>query len=296
MINEMERIKNLDDGHGPLIALVAVPIGNDKDISERARDILENADLICCEDTRTTEALLKRLGIRYRGKMESLYSQIEGQKAKSIINRIKGTESLVAYCSDAGTPGISDPGALLAKEAIDNGIRVTSIPGCSAVISALIVSGLDTADFAFYGFLSDKKGARRKKLEELSHCEIPMVFYEAPGRIVDTLTDMYEVLGDRKFALLRELTKPHEEAIRGTLKEVTEIEPESIRGECVIVVDGFDKKSVDSKADIEKLYRLYKSNDLSSSLIVRLIVAQTGIGKNQVYKIVKELDSEGLVI
>lgn len=155
----MDRIKDLDDGHGPLIALVAVPIGNDGDLSPRAREYLEKADLICCEDTRTTDALLKRLGIKRAGRIESLYSQIEGQKAKQILDKIEGSEALVCYCSDAGTPGISDPGALLAKEAIDRHIRVTSLPGCSAVITALILSGLDTADFAFYGFLSDKKGS-----------------------------------------------------------------------------------------------------------------------------------------
>ncbi len=175
----MKRFKNLE-GPGPLVALVSVPIGNIEDISARAKKIFAEADLVCCEDTRTTGALLAQLGIKPQ-RLMSLYSQVEGVKSKGIIADIKGTDQLVAYCSDAGTPGISDPGALLAKEAIDAGIRVTAVPGASAVLSALVISGLDTADFVFYGFLSTKEEARKRELEAASRQPMTMVFYGAPG-------------------------------------------------------------------------------------------------------------------
>lgn len=285
----MDRIKNLEDSSGPLIVMVPVPIGNRDDISKRALDILSRADLICCEDTRTTGKLLESYGIHSK-KLISLYSQVEGAKAKEIVSRLKGTSDLVAYCSDAGTPGISDPGALLVREAIDNHIRVTALPGPCALITALVISGLDTADFAFYGFLSDKQGAREKKLKELSRVQIPMIFYESPVRVLATLKDMYEILGDRKFALLRELTKTNEEAIRGTLKEVLDIDPATIRGECVIVVDGYHPSSEGYSDEIQRLYELYSKNGISPSLSAKLISEQLGLRKNEVYKLIQRLE------
>lgn len=285
----MNRIKNLQDHDGPLIVMVPVPIGNDADISLRALDTLKRADLICCEDTRTTAQLLARYDIHPQ-RLVSLYSQVEGTKAPEIVASLKGTQQLLAYCSDAGTPGISDPGALLVRTAIDAGIPVTALPGPCALVTALVISGLDTADFAFYGFLSDKRAARVHKLEELAHVEIPMIFYESPVRALDTLKDMYEVLGDRRFALLRELTKTNEEAIRGQLSEAADLDPASIRGECVIVVDGFKKTSDSFDAEIEKLYRLYADNGISPSLSAKLIAAQLGLRKNEVYRIVQRLD------
>lgn len=283
----MERIKDLADGTGPLIALVSVPIGNEMDLSERAKEIFRKADFVCCEDTRTTGALLSRYGIKPNG-LISLYSQVEGVKAKSIIEKIKGTDSLVAYCSDAGTPGISDPGALLAKEAIDAGIRVTAIPGASAVLSALIISGLDTADFTFYGFLSTKLDAREKFLEKIKKNETTLVFYEAPTRVLDTLESLYRVFGPRHFALLRELTKDHEEAIRGTLDEYSKLSSDSIRGECVLCVEGYKPQEGDNTKEILSLYKLYKENGISPSLASKLISKQLNIKKNEVYAILME--------
>lgn len=282
----MERTKNLADGVGPLVALVAVPIGNSQDLSPRAKDILAKADLVCCEDTRTTGELLKGFGIKPK-KMVSLYSQVEGKKSQQIIQSIKGTETLVAYCSDAGTPGISDPGALFAKECIDNNIRVTSIPGCCAAIDALAISGLDTADFVFYGFLSTKADARDRMLESARKQPMTMVFYEAPSRVVETLKAMDKILGNRPFALLRELTKDHEEAIRGTLDEALDLDPSTIRGECVICVDGYKGDPKAEAKEVESLYSLYADNGISPSLSAKLISKQLGLKKNEVYRIIQ---------
>lgn len=288
----MERIKNLEDPSGPRVILVPVPIGNDGDITLRAIEVLRDADIICCEDTRTTGSLLTRLGIKDKH-LISLYSQVENQKAKELIQRIKETGETIAFCSDAGTPGISDPGALLARAAIDAGVRVTALPGACAATTALVISGLDTADFAFYGFLSDRPGTRRKQLESLAEVDIPMIFYESPNRVIETLRNMRDVFGDnRRFALLRELTKTHEEAIRGLLGEIDQIDPESIRGECVICVDGFSRDTDTSREDIERLYEIYNSNGISDSLAAKLISEQLDLKKNSVYRIVKELSQK----
>lgn len=285
----MKRIKNLEDNNFPLLALVSVPIGNNEDISLRGKRILEQADIIYCEDTRNTQELLKQLGIRYKN-IESLYSQNEATKAKEIIAKIKNTDYLIAYCSDAGTPGISDPGSLLAKEAIDNDIRVIAIPGCSALLTGLVISGLDTSDFSFYGFLSTKKDAKEKFLEEHKKNKETMIFYESPLRALETLESMYKVFGNRKFALLREMTKLHEEAIRGELKEWKDIPPKSIMGECVICVEGYIEQKDDNKEEIIKLYELYKENNISSSTAVKLISKQLNKKKNDVYSIILELN------
>lgn len=285
----MKRIKNLEDKNGPLIALVSVPIGNIEDISLRAKRVLEEADIIYCEDTRNTQELLKQLGVKYK-KIESLYSQNEAIKAKEIISKIKNTDYLIAYCSDAGTPGISDPGSLLAKEAIDNDIRVISVPGCSALITGLVISGLDTSDFSFYGFLSTKQEAKEKFLNDHKKNKETMIFYESPLRVLETLESMYKILGNRKFALLREMTKVHEEAIRGELKEWKEISPKSIIGECVICVEGYKSQKDDDKEEIIKLYELYKENNISPSVAAKLISKQLNKKKNDVYSIILELD------
>lgn len=287
----IRRIKNLDGGSGPLIVMAPVAIGNEDDLSPRAISYFSKADLICCEDTRTTNQMLLKHGIHAK-KLVSLYSQVEGVKAKEIVKGLIGTDTLLVYCSDAGTPGISDPGALLVKEAIDNNIRVTALPGPCALITALVISGLDTADFAFYGFLSDRSGARRTMLQEVSRVEIPMIFYESPVRVIETLKDMYEILGDRKFALLRELTKVNEEAIRGTLADYQTIDPQSIRGECVICVDGYKPDVSGNLERIKDLFKIHTRNGISASVSAKVIAEELGLRKNEVYRIVQKLSEE----
>lgn len=283
----MKRIKSYEDHIGPIVYLVPVPIGNDKDITLRALEVLKQADFICCEDTRTTNQLLLRLGIKDK-KLESLYSQVEGKKSKQLVDNILEQGMMVAFCSDAGTPGISDPGAIFAKECIDAGITVTSLPGATAAVTALTMSGIDTADYTFYGFLSSKIESLEGQLNDIKHDKPTLIFYESPVRLLDTLNSMNKVLGNRKFAVLRELTKEHEEAIRGTLDEVGQIDPISIRGECVIVVEGYKEDKEENKETILNLWSIYKENDISPSLAARLISKQTGIKKNEVYKVIQE--------
>lgn len=283
----MTRTKSYEDHIGPIVYLVPVPIGNDRDITLRALDVLKNADLICCEDTRTTNQLLFRLGIKGK-KLESLYSQIEGKKSKTLVRDILEQGLMVAFCSDAGTPGISDPGAVFAKECMEAGITVTSLPGATAAVTALTMSGIDTADYTFYGFLSSKTESLEGQLKEIRHDKPTLIFYESPVRLLDTLKSMNKVLGNRKFAVLRELTKEHEEAIRGTLDEVDQIDQSSIRGECVIVVEGYNEDKKENGEIILNLWSVYKDNDISPSLAAKLISKQTGIKKNEVYKMIQE--------
>ena len=266
--------------------LVPTPIGNLDDITLRAVKVLSEVDFILAEDTRTSSVLLKHLGLEK--KMYSHHKFNEHATVGMVALSIAEGRS-AALISDAGTPGISDPGFLLVRECLEAGIEVEALPGATAFVPALVQSGFPCDRFCFEGFLPQKKG-RNKLLQTLVDEPRTMIFYESPVRALDTLKDMYEVLGDRRFALLRELTKTNEEAIRGQLSEVADLDPASIRGECVIVVDGFKKTSDSFDAEIEKLYRLYADNGISPSLSAKLIAAQLGLRKNEVYRIVQRLD------
>lgn len=279
----MTRIKSYEDPIGPRLTLVPVPVGNDGDITLRAVQTLREADLICCEDTRTTGALLHRLGIEGK-RLVSLYSQVESHKGKEIAEEILESGWKAAFCSDAGTPGISDPGGLFAKECIERGIPVTCLPGPSAAIAALAMSGLDASDFSFYGFLSPKREAMIGQLQKIQHNPSTLIFYESPVRLPDALKAMGEVFGNRRFAVLREISKPHEEAIRGMLEEAQTLDPKTIRGECVIVVEGHRKGGEEEREKALSLWALYKENGISPSLSTKLIAKQTGAKKNEIYR------------
>jgi 16S rRNA (cytidine1402-2'-O)-methyltransferase len=216
--------------------LVATPIGNLEDITIRALRTLRRASFIAAEDTRRTRKLLARYKIR-----RSLLSYHDFNKARvapQIIGRIAAGED-AALVSDAGSPGISDPGFLLVKQAIAEGIDVVSIPGASSVICALQISGLATHNFAFEGFLPRKKGKRRARLESVKLEERTMVFFESPYRFLATVSEMLEVFGDRKIAICRELTKVFEEVVRIKLSQVEEFfSSRALKGEVVLVVEG----------------------------------------------------------
>ncbi len=216
--------------------LVPTPIGNLEDITCRAIRVLKEADLILAEDTRTSGILLKHFDIK--NAMLSYHKFNEHRAVDKVIERLKAGEN-IAVVSDAGTPGISDPGFLVAREAVRAGIEVTALPGATAFVPALVSSGLPCDRFCFEGFLPQKKG-RQTRLEALAGETRTMVFYESPHRIVKTLTQFAEVFGaDRQVGVCRELSKVHEECVRGSLQEVllyfTENEP---RGEFVIVLAG----------------------------------------------------------
>ncbi|MCK4352557.1 16S rRNA (cytidine(1402)-2'-O)-methyltransferase [candidate division WOR-3 bacterium] len=216
--------------------LVGTPIGNLKDITLRALEMLKEVDLIAAEDTRRTGLLLKNYEIKKPFESYGDHNKIE-QTAK-LISLLKSGKK-VALVSDSGTPGISDPGFYLVREAIKEGIRVSSIPGPSALISGLVVSGFPTDRFVFEGFLSRKSGRRKKRLKELLHESRTVVFFEAPHRLVSFLKDLLEVLGDRKIALARELTKKFEEIKRGKISELIDCYSKQVpKGEFIVVMGG----------------------------------------------------------
>ncbi|MDW7987826.1 MAG: 16S rRNA (cytidine(1402)-2'-O)-methyltransferase [candidate division WOR-3 bacterium] len=217
--------------------IVATPIGNLKDITLRALEILKNVDFIACEDTRHTGILLSHYEIK--NKLLSYHEYNKITQTPKIIELIKKDKKSVALVSDAGTPGISDPGYYLIREAIKENLPVIPIPGPSAIISALVISGLPSDRFTFEGFLSKRRGRKLKKLKALRDETRTMVFYDSPYRVLDTLKDMLDVFGDRKIAFVRELTKKFETVYRGYISEViTELEKNPPRGEIVLVVSG----------------------------------------------------------
>lgn len=215
--------------------LVATPIGNLSDISARAIETLKAVDIIACEDTRHTQKLLNHLGIK--AKTVSYHEHNEQERATELAKKLAEGMS-VAVVSDAGTPGINDPGHHIVEKAIEAGINVVTIPGPTAFVSAVIVSGLATDSIFFDGFLPAKKGERRKRLEEISSIPATLAFYESPHRIAAALSDCLEILGDREASFSREITKLHEETIRGKISFLlSHISYAKPRGEFVLVID-----------------------------------------------------------
>jgi 16S rRNA (cytidine1402-2'-O)-methyltransferase len=219
-----------------VLYLVSTPIGNLGDITIRALDVLKSVDLIAAEDTRHTGMLLKHYGLDKR--LISYHDFNKRRTAPFLVEQLKSGKS-VAVCSDAGTPGISDPGYYLVQLAIENDIKVVPIPGASAFLSALVVSGLPTDRFAFEGFLPTKPGKRRKRLERLQEEERSIILYESPHRFAKTLEDIAAILGERKLVVARELTKKFEEIVRGTPDVIRQwLGQKKLRGELVVLIEG----------------------------------------------------------
>ncbi|MDQ2937335.1 MAG: 16S rRNA (cytidine(1402)-2'-O)-methyltransferase [Acidobacteriota bacterium] len=216
--------------------LVSTPIGNLEDITHRAVRLLGDVQIIACEDTRHTQKLLNHFGINT--KTISYHEHNERERAAELLDVLK-SGSDVAIVSDAGTPLINDPGFRLARLAIESGVGVVPVPGASALITALVASGLPTDEFFFGGFLPARSGARRTRLSELRSMPATLIFYEAPHRIAATLKDAHEILGEREAVVARELTKIHEELARGRLSELADrfSSSESARGEMVLMID-----------------------------------------------------------
>lgn len=265
--------------------IVATPIGNLGDITYRAVETLKSVDLIAAEDTRHTLKLLNHLEISKP--LMSYYKETEKTKSKVIIDKLKEGYN-VAVVSDAGTPGISDPGVQVIKDAIDAKIEIVPIPGACAAINSLICSGMDTSQFMFVGFLSAKKKERVDKLNEIKNVTSTLIFYEAPHKIIETLNSMLEVLGDRKISIGRELTKIHEEFIRGNISEILKyIEP---RGEMVIIVAGAEKseemleKEMRNEMTLEEHYDFYEKQGFEKKEIIKKIAKDRGVSKNEIYR------------
>lgn len=273
----MKRIKSFDNSH-PLLYLIATPIGNLGEFSSRAIKVVEEMDIIAAEDTRNSGELLSKFGIKKT--MVSIREHNEVEASKNLIELIKNGKK-VAYMSDAGYPGISDPGYLLVKLALENDIAVSTVSGSSAFLNALVRSGLDTAHFYFHGFLSPKDNEMKEELKTLKEKKETLIFYESPHRIKRTLQNLYEVLGDRKASLQRELTKLNEENIIGTLKEFIELDEASLKGEMVIVVEG--NSASEESLSVEKileLIELFLKHGVSKKDAIEIISVQYNIRKN----------------
>jgi len=268
----------------PLLYLVATPIGNLDEMTPRAKEILAEVDLIACEDTRVTAKLLGFFGISKP--LVSLREHNEVEESNRIIEKIlNGTK--VAYVSDAGYPCISDPGARLVKIAIQNDINVSTISGPNAALNALSASGLSTDHFYFHGFLNAKESVAQEELRQLLNRKETLIFYESPHRIQKTLRSMFAILGDRKACIARELTKKHEEFIRDGLANLSEIDPETLKGEMVIVVEGsLGETSIDlNNEEIIKMIKGFVDMGLSTKDAIRKVSELTNINKNYIYKI-----------
>jgi 16S rRNA (cytidine1402-2'-O)-methyltransferase len=260
--------------------IVATPVGNLEDITFRALRILKEVDLIAAEDTRHSLKLLNHYGIAKP--LISYWSEKEKIKAEEILEKLHSGLS-VALISDAGTPGISDPGAVLIKKAIEEQIDLIPIPGPSACISALSVSGLSTEEFTFLGFLPSKVGQRQKRLSELKHETRTLCFYEAPHRLMQSLSDIREILGERRAVLAKELTKLHEEVLRGTIPEVIQaLESRMIAGEYVIIVEGFHQERLSIDEALFEVNSLMKKG-LGRKEAVKTVAESYGISKKELY-------------
>lgn len=265
--------------------LVATPIGNLEDITQRAIRVLGEVDLIACEDTRHTQKLLNRFGINT--KTISYHEHNERERAEELVDAVK-SGSDIAVVSDAGTPGVSDPGFRLVQAAAANGVRVVPIPGPSALVSGLIASGLPTASFFFGGFLPPRANARRARLQELATLSTTLVFYEAPHRIAATLSDAAEVLGERHAVVARELTKLHEEIARGSLSELAEkfSAAEKARGEMVLIIDGTSAQTATktSAASLAELVATLETDGMDHRAALKKAARELGLTRDEAYR------------
>lgn len=267
------------------IYLVATPIGNLEDITLRAIRILNEVDLIAAEDTRHTLGLLNHLEIKKP--LVSYYKEIERQKSDYLIREVLEGKN-IAIVSDAGTPGISDPGEEIVKKAIETEIEIVPIPGACAFVNALIASGFDTKEFSFIGFLPVNKKEKKDKLEIVKNETRTLIFYEAPHKMKSTLEALLEVLGNRKIVLARELTKIHEEFIRSTIEDI--LEKEEYKGEFVILLEGAKESKQDielrslNEMSLEEHYEKYEKEGLDKKEIIKKIAKDRNVNKNEIYQ------------
>ena len=269
-------------GPSPLLYLLATPIGNLEEISPRTKKIIEQADYIACEDTRNSGLLLSRLG--FDKKLISCHEHNEEAASQQIVSLLKEGKK-VAYMSDAGYPAISDPGSRLVANCLANGIKVATVSGPNAALNALASSGLDSTHFYFHGFLSAKPSERDQELNRIKVRKETVIFYESPHRISKTLLALYQALGDRQAVIARELTKAHEEFIRGTLKEFLTIDEATLKGEMVIVVEGDHSEPVVSEEAIIQQLKAFLAEGLRSKEAIKKTAELLSVNKNQVYSL-----------
>ena len=264
--------------------IVATPIGNLDDITLRAIKILQEVDLIAAEDTRHTLKLLNHLEISKP--MISYHRHNEETKSDVLIEKLQDGQN-IALVSDAGTPGICDPGEEVIKKCIEFGIKIIPIPGACAMINSLICSGIDTKEFTFLGFLPLNKKLRKNKLDEIEKANKTIIIYEAPHKLESTLKDLKQILDeDRNIVLAREITKIHEEFIRGNIDDLIE-KSQDIKGEIVLIIEGNTNISDENelnKLSIEEHYKFYERQGLNKKEIIKKIAKDRNVNKNEIYQ------------
>ncbi len=270
--------------------LCATPIGNLGDMTARCVEILRSVDLIAAEDTRNSIKLLNHFDIHTP--MTAYHEYNRYDKAEELVGKLLEGQN-IACITDAGTPGISDPGEVLAKKCIEQGIEVSAVPGASACLTALIVSGLSTRRFRFEAFLPPDKKDRKTILENLKNDTATLIFYEAPHRLLQTLEDLLSALGDRKIAICKELTKLHENIFRTTISGAVEnFQKESPRGEYVLVVEGrsaealmMEKQAAFQKMSLEEHLQMYLDEGMERMEAMKRVAKDRGLSKREVYKL-----------
>lgn len=263
--------------------VVATPIGNLEDITLRAINILKKVDLIAAEDTRHTLKLLNHLEISKP--LISYHRHNEELRVDLLIEKLEEGQN-IALVSDAGTPGICDPGQEIIKKCIEKEIKVIPIPGACAMINALICSGLDTNEFTFIGFLPLNKKLRKNKLEEIEKSNKTIILYEAPHKLKNTLKDLKEVINDRKIVLAREITKIHEEFIRESIDELIN-KIDNIKGEIVLLIEKNTISNQENKFDhltLEEHYKLYEDKGYNKKEIIKKLAKDRNVNKNEIYQ------------
>lgn len=265
---------------------MATPIGNLEDITLRAIRILEEVNLIAAEDTRHTLKLLNHFNIKKP--LVSYYKQNERGKSEVLIEKLLSGEN-IALVSDAGTPGISDPGECVIKSAVEKGIEIVPVPGACALVNALIVSGVSTQEFCFIGFLPVKRKEKNDKLGKYANLKQTLILYEAPHKLVNTLECIYDVFGDRQVAVVKELTKIHEGVIRGRVSEVLN-QIEEPKGEYVIVVEGAQQDEAELELEVlvnltlEEHLQFYLNQGVDKKEAIKKIAKDRNVKKNEVYQ------------
>lgn len=265
-----------------VLILAATPIGSSRDASDALRELLTNADVVAAEDTRRAVTLLRRLGITANGRIVSYFEGNESQRTPELVDAAR-SGATVALITDAGMPSVSDPGYRVVTAFLEAGLRVTALPGPSAVLTALAVSGLPVDRFCFEGFLPRKVGERRRRLGALATEERTIVLFEAPHRLEEFLADAAAALGDdRRVACCRELTKPHEEVFRGTLDEALSWARDGVRGECTVVIEGATIVEVEPE-DALSLVRARIDSGMKLSAAVAEVASITGSRRKELY-------------
>ena len=266
--------------NSPSLYLIPTPVGNMEDITLRAIHTLEMVDFLLCEDTRVTSELLHKLNIKK--KLIHSDDHNEDSLKEMVLSKLQEGNN-IGLVTDRGTPIISDPGYKIVEYVTSHGFNVISLPGPTAFVPALTMSGINPAPFLFYGFLNSKESKRKKELETLKKLPYTIILYEAPHRIQDMLTSLFEVFGNRKIALCREISKKYEEAIRGTITDVLEV-VDSIKGEMVVVVEGNLEQEDYSSMTILEHIRLYLEDGMSEKEAIKKVAVERDIPKSVVYK------------